>query len=557
MDLLIALGSLSAYGYSLYAMTTGAEVYFDTAAMIITLILAGRLFESGARRKASAGVDRLLQLAPARSRQILADGSDVSVDSSQLTPGDLIMVQAGERFPTDGLIASGSTEVDESAVTGESLPVLREPGSVITSGTLNLSGSVSVEVTAAAADSFVARVAGLVEQAQVRKAPVQRLADQVATLFIPFVILVALATYLFWLGQPEALMHAITVLVVACPCALGLATPTAVMVATGRAAESGILFRGGDVLEACADLTKIAFDKTGTLTCGKPQVVSVKPVSGSEAELLQLAAAAESCSNHPLALGLMAELERRELTYQKASASTTIAGRGIEANAAGAILLAGSRRFLIERSIAVPDGHAGAGSEIHIALAGRYCGVIALEDRLRENAKEVVNRLKRHGYATLLLTGDNPETAARIANTLEIVDWQAELTPGEKTRLIEAALNSGDRVMMVGDGINDAPALTSATVGCALAGSIDIAVESADLILARPNLAHLAFALKLARRSLTIIRQNLLWAFSYNLVAIPLAASGKLLPAYGAAAMAISSICVVTNSLRLKNTRED
>ncbi|MDT8420584.1 MAG: heavy metal translocating P-type ATPase [Desulfuromonadales bacterium] len=557
MDLLIALGSLSAYGYSLYAMTTEAEVYFDTAAMIITLILAGRLFESGARRKASAGVDRLLQLAPARSRQILADGSDVSVDSSQLNPGDLIMVQAGERFPTDGLIASGSTEVDESAVTGESLPVLREPGSVITSGTLNLSGSVSVEVTAAAADSFVARVAGLVEQAQVRKAPVQRLADRVATLFIPFVILVALATYLFWLGQPEALMHAITVLVVACPCALGLATPTAVMVATGRAAESGILFRGGDVLEACADLTKIAFDKTGTLTCGKPQVVSVKPVSGSEAELLQLAAAAESCSNHPLALGLIAELERRELTYQKASASTTIAGRGIEANAAGAILLAGSRRFLIERSIAVPDGHAGAGSEIHIALAGRYCGVIALEDRLRENAKEVVNRLKRHGYATLLLTGDNPETAARIANTLEIVDWQAELTPGEKTRLIEAALNSGDRVMMVGDGINDAPALTSATVGCALAGSIDIAVESADLILARPNLAHLAFALKLARRSLTIIRQNLLWAFSYNLVAIPLAASGKLLPAYGAAAMAISSICVVTNSLRLKNTRED
>ena len=557
MDLLIALGSLSAYGYSLYAMTVGEEVYFDTAGMIITLILAGRLFESGARRKASDGVDKLLQLAPARARQVLPDASLATVDSNQLTPGDMIRVQAGERFPTDGSIVAGSTEVDEAAVTGEPLPVLREQGSKVTSGTLNLTGTIDVEVTAAAADSFVARVANMVEQAQARKAPVQGLADRVATLFIPFVILVALATFIYWYGHPNALMHAITVLVVACPCALGLATPTAVMVATGRAAESGVLFRGGDILEACAGVKQIAFDKTGTLTSGQPRVHSIKTVSGDEDQLLQLAASAESGSNHPLALGITAEAEKRRLSYLQLPGSTTVPGRGIQIETKEGLLLAGSRRFLTEQNIAVPETTAESNSEVHIALDKVYHGAIMLEDQLRDNAVQVINNLHRTGLTTQLLTGDQPTTAERISRQLGIDSWQAELTPEDKARIISAAVNKGDKLMMVGDGINDAPALTSATVGCALAGSTDIAVESADLILSRPDLNKLHFAIKLARRSLWIIRQNLVWAFTYNLVAIPLAASGKLLPAYGAAAMAISSICVVTNSLRLKNTSED
>lgn len=557
MDLLIALGSLSAYFYSLYALSTGEEVYFDTAAMIITLILAGRLFESGARRKASAGVDKLLQLAPARAERIITSTTTETIDSNQLVLGDRIRVQAGERFPTDGSIISGVTEVDEAAVTGEPLPISKEAGSNVTSGTLNLTGSIEVEVTAAAADSFVARVAAMVEQAQVRKAPVQGLADRVATIFIPFVILMALSTFVYWYGHPDALMHAVTVLVVACPCALGLATPTAVMVATGHAAESGILFRGGDILESCANLSQIAFDKTGTLTGGKPEVVSVTAHTGTEQQLLQLAATAESGSKHPLAVGITTEADRRSLSYEQITGSTTIAGRGIELETKSGLLRAGSRRFLHEHGISLPKSGGTANSEVHIALNNDYYGVISLEDQLRKDAAKVIGKLLQNDYATLLLTGDHPDTAKRIAEQVGIKNWQAELTPADKARIIDDAVQKGKKVMMVGDGINDAPALTTATVGCALAGSTDIAVESADLILARPDLNKLHFALKLARRSMRVIRQNLLWAFTYNLVAIPLAASGKLLPAYGAAAMAISSICVVTNSLRLKNTKED
>lgn len=557
MDLLIALGSLSAYFFSLYALTQGAEVYFDTAAMIITLILAGRLFESGARRKASAGVDKLLQLAPNRATRILPSGDTITVDSSQLNCGDRIRIQAGERFPTDGCIVFGSTEVDEAAVTGEPLPVLRETGAKVTSGTLNLSGVIDIEVTAAASDSFVARVAAMVEQAQARKAPVQGIADKVATLFIPFVILIAIGTFVFWQGHPNALMHAITVLVVACPCALGLATPTAVMVATGRAAESGILFRGGDILESCASLSQIAFDKTGTLTSGMPRVISVTPIGCNEEQLLQLATLAEAGSSHPLALGILEEARRRGLNPTETVGSKTIPGRGIELETSNGLLLAGSRKFLEERNISLPLLTESEGSEVHIALNSIYRGVITLNDQLRKNATEVIDKLHSDGYSTLLLTGDNRKTAQKISRQLHIGNWRAELTPNGKADLISELVADRKKVMMVGDGINDAPALTSATVGCALGGSTDIAVESADLILARPELGKLHYALKLARRSLTVIRQNLLWAFTYNLVAIPLAASGQLLPAYGAAAMAISSVCVVTNSLRLKNTREE
>lgn len=550
MDLLIALGSLSAYSYSLYALTIGGEIYFDTAAMIITLILAGRLFESSARRKASASVDRLLKLAPAKASR-WQDEEWISVDSQQLQPGDRIQVVAGERLPADGIIRSGATEIDEAAVTGEPLPVVREIGSNVTSGTLNLTGRIEVEITAAAADSFISRVAGMVEQAQARKAPVQRLADRIATIFIPIVLLIAAVTFFFWGGGENGLLYAITVLVVACPCALGLATPTAVMVATGRAAEEGILYRGGDVLEATADIKLIAFDKTGTLTTGKPQVAKIQPISITETQLLQLLANTEAGSQHPLAKGILERAREQNLTTSPQNSSQTVPGRGIKSSGRDGEILAGSQLFLQEQGIEfATTNNNSSNSEVHLAQNGEYRGWIELSDQAQEDAATLISTLKQAGYQTLLLTGDRTDAAAALSAQLNLDNYHAQLTPADKAQLIEQWPDS--RVMMVGDGINDAPALSAARIGCTLAGSTDIAVESADLILTRPKLSNLLTALNLSRCSMKIIRQNLLWAFSYNLIALPLAASGHLAPVYGAAAMAISSICVVTNSLRLK-----
>ncbi|WP_303722795.1 heavy metal translocating P-type ATPase [Malonomonas rubra] len=555
MDLLIALGSLSAYCYSLYAMMFGKEVYFDTAAMIITLILAGRLFETSARHKASAGVDRLLKLAPSNA-QVRRNKEWVRVASLQLQAGNLIRVTAGERFPADGTIRKGTTEVDEAAVSGEPLPIAKVAGDTVTSGTLNLTGTIEVEITSAAADSFIARVASMVEQAQARKAPIQRLADRLATLFIPLVLLLAIATYFFWGGGQTAFLHAITVLVVACPCALGLATPTAVMVATGRGADEGILFRGGDILEAASQITTIAFDKTGTLTTGQPQVVNVSPVAITEEQLLQRLANLEVSSNHPLAKGILAYAKQKNVTPEEIDDSQCIPGRGIKGENDGIFSFAGSRLFLVEQGIKLPEQSSETtNSQVHLAEAGLYCGFIELGDTLREDALQVIQQLKRGGYQNLLLTGDRQDVAASMCRQLHIDQFHAELTPASKASLIEKI--PATQVMMVGDGINDAPALSTARVGCSLAGSTDIAVDSADIVLTRPQLGKLPLVLKLARCSMRIIRQNLFWAFSYNLIALPLAASGQLQPVYGAAAMAISSICVVGNSLRLKKIRLD
>jgi Cu2+-exporting ATPase len=553
MDLLIALGSLSAYGYSLYALFNQREVYFDTAAMIITLILAGRLYEIGARRKASAGIDRLLKLAPAWASKLQA-GDWIRIDSRQLQPGDIIQVNAGDRLPTDGRIRSGQAEIDEAAATGESVPVLREPGHLVISGTLNVNGRIEIEITAAAADSFIARVAVLVEQAQTRKAPIQRLADRVATLFIPLVLLLAIATFFYWGADKQGILHAITVLVVACPCALGLATPTAVMVATGRAAELGILYRGGDVLEATADLQTIAFDKTGTLTSGRPEVVSCQPFSVTEAELIQQLATAETGSHHPLAKGILAYAKKYNISFDPPTQVQTTPGLGLCAKSKTGILLAGSRRFLESRGVQLPKRtESSAASEVHIAENGNYLGYLALADQPRPGAEELIRSLHQQQIKTLLLTGDLVPVAKALATKLGMKAFKAEQTPEEKARTLEQSADQ--KIMMVGDGINDAPALAAAHIGCTLAGSSDIAVENADLILTRAKLSTLLQALALSKRTMRIIRQNLFWAFSYNLLALPLAASGHLAPVYGAAAMALSSICVVGNSLRLKGGR--
>lgn len=555
MDLLIAVGTLAAYGASLYALVAGGEVYFDTAAMIVTLILAGRLFENAARRRASAGVDRLLRLAPDTARRL--EGEDVvEIEAARLAPGDVILVRPGERFPVDGLLLAGETEVDEAAVSGEPLPVWRRPGEAVTSGTLNLSAAVNVRVTTAAADSFIARIARLVEEAQARRAPVQRLADRVVAIFVPAVGLVAAATYAWWTlfpgGGTTPLLAAVAVLVIACPCALGLATPTAVLVATGAGASRGILFRGGDVLEATGRLNLAAFDKTGTLTRGRPMVAVIRPVVGSEAELLRLAALAEGGANHPLARAILAEARRRGVAAGTGEGVRSLPGRGLECDTPGGRLRVGSRTFLQQSGIELPPPDEGQElTEVHVALGAEYRGALFLTDSLRPEAAETVAQLKRLGIRSALLTGDGSAAGGRIGRDLGMEAVHTGMTPEEKTAWVDAAVGRGDRVLMVGDGINDAPALSAATVGCAMAGGTDIALETSDLVFTRPDLGCLTLALVLARRTLRIIRQNLFWAFAYNVLAIPLAAAGKLTPIHAAAAMALSSVCVVGNSLRL------
>ncbi|MDF1578180.1 MAG: heavy metal translocating P-type ATPase [Desulfobulbales bacterium] len=559
MDLLISLGVLAAYCYSLMAVLLGREVYFYTAAMIITLLLLGRLLESSARHRAGAGIDRLLRLSPDMALKI-AGGRETPVDCSSLLAGDLVLVRPGDRFPVDGVISRGTTEVDEAVLTGEARPVLKEAGGEVISGALNLTAAVKVRVARAAAESFVARVARLVEDAQNRKAPVQALADRLAAVFVPLVMLLAAGTITYWLfrGQDigSALLIGVSVLVVACPCALGLATPTAVLVAGGSAAARGILFRGGDVLERSAGINTVAFDKTGTLTAGQPRVVAVEAVGGGEKELLELAARLESSSSHPLAAGILAEARARGIAPGAASAVRVIAGRGLILAAASRRIVGGSRDFLEESGIEIPPLPSTNNTEVHLAVDQTYRGRIILQDRLRDEALIAVRELGRAGLNTIMLTGDNRAAAGEIADRLGIA-YIAGMDPQAKTAWVNKRISAGDRVMMVGDGINDGPALAAASVGCAMAGSTDFALDTAELVLTRPNLLKIVEALTLARRAMRIIRQNLFWAFAYNLLALPLAAAGKLAPIYAAGAMAASSVCVLLNSLRLSRVGKD
>ncbi len=557
MDLLIALGVLAAYGASLHATLLGGEVYFDTAAMIITLILAGRLFENAARRSAAAGIDRLLQLAPEMANRIDASGQCTRIESVQLKPGEQVRVLPGERFPTDGAVAVGETEVDQSAATGEALPVLRRPGESVLGGTLNLLAPVTVTVSQPAATSFVARVARLVEEAQSRRAPIQGIADRVSVVFVPVVALIAAATWLFWTmqggGAVQPLLAAVAVVVIACPCALGLATPTAILVASGAAARRGILYRGGDILEATARLDHACFDKTGTLTSGQPRVIAIRPVTGTTDDLLQLAAGIEAESLHPLAIGICRAARERSLPVIPLPQVETFPGRGLAARSSHGMLLAGNRTLLTEHGIAVPDAAADSTTEVHLARAGEYLGCLLLEDSPRPQAGAIIAGLRRMGLRTILLTGDSPAAGATLAARLGMDEAHGGLTPEGKCAELLRLQQRGRKVLMVGDGINDAPALSTADVGCAMLGGTDIALDSSDLVLTRPDLERLHEALLLARRTLRIIRQNLFWAFVYNLAALPLAAMGKLVPVHAAAAMALSSVCVVGNSLRLGN----
>ncbi len=554
MDLLIALGVLAAYLYSIGALLLGGEVYFETSAMVITLILLGRLLENSARRRAMAGIDSLLRLAP-DTAWLEQDGDLVRVESSRLRANDVIQVRPGERFPADAVLLDHDTEVDESMLTGESVPVLKQCGETVLSGSLNISTAVRARVERPAGASFMARIARMAQEAQNRKAPVQGLADRVASIFVPLVILIAAATGIFWfamLHEPvQPLLHAVSVLVVACPCALGLATPTAILVATGVGAGRGILFRGGDTLEATARLTVAAFDKTGTLTSDDPQVTRIAPFHVDARRLLALAARAEAGSSHPIARGILARA-RQEGIRCPDKGGTIVAGRGVRVETEEGLLLAGNREFMAMHGITPPPAETTRFTEVHVALAGVYMGCLLLETRMRPEAPGVMEQMERLGLRTLLLTGDHDGAAARIAQETGIREYVANMAPEEKAARIRAMQEAGETVLMVGDGVNDAPALSEAAVGCAMGSGTDMALATSDLVLVHDNLEQLAPALLLARRTLRIIRQNLFWAFTYNLVALPLAASGRLAPVWAATAMAASSVLVVANSLRLQ-----
>lgn len=564
MDLLVALGVLAAYGYSLYAMWIGGEVYFDSAAMIVSLILLGRLFEHGARRRASAGVERLLSLTPEQASRVDAAGV-LLVEAASLVPGDLILVRPGERFPVDCRLSLGQTEVDEAIVSGEAMPVSRKAGEELRAGAINLGSAVQAEVLRPAADSFVARVAALVAEAQLRKAPVQRMADRVVAVFVPLVLLLALLTCLFWLGQgadlEAALLPAVAVLVVACPCALGLATPTAILVASGAAAGQGILFKGGDILERLAKVSLLAFDKTGTLSTGQARLAGIRTADGDDRHhpdaqvLLRLAGRLAQGSNHPLARAIVAEAAQQGVSLQTGSAEA-VPGRGIvEKSAAGEIRL-GKLAFLQEAGIAVPEAAHHQQTESHLAQAERYLGSFYFEDPPRPEAAACITGVKEMGIQTALLSGDHPESVGVFAARLGLDSALGGMEPAAKKDWIDRRNAEGELVLMVGDGINDAPALAAASVGCAMGGSTDIALESADLVLVKPDLGRLVEAIDLARRTLAVIRQNLFWAFLYNILALPLAAAGKLAPIHAAAAMAASSVCVLVNSLRLATRKK-
>ncbi|RNC66662.1 MAG: cadmium-translocating P-type ATPase [Desulfuromonadales bacterium] len=562
MDLLIAVGALSSFIFSAWAAFTGGEVYAETAAMIVTLILAGRLLEHGARRRAASGVERLMTLMPAEARRLGIDGVE-TVPAFNLSIGNLILVAAGDRFPVDGTITAGTTEVDESPASGEPLPVAKTPGSRVIAGSVNLSGQLEVRVERPARESFIARVARLVDQAQSRRAPIQQMADRVASRFVPLVLFLAATTFvaLAVTGTMPgtALMAALSVTLIACPCAMGLATPTAVLAGSGAAASVGAVFRGGDILERLSRITVAAFDKTGTLTEGRPSVVHMSPAAGwCEETLLRLAASVEAGSRHPVGEGIAACARSRGIAFSPCTGSRTVPGAGVLGMVDGRRVLVGNDCFLADEGV-LPALAAEEGGEegilAHVAVDGAYAGTILLADHVRQEAKALAHYLAVRGVRCIVLSGDRQKNAERMAARAGIGEVYGGLSPADKACRVEELRRAGEVVLMVGDGINDAPALAAADVGCAFVGGTDIAVETSDLVLARPDMKLLGTAHALAVRTLGVIRQNLAWAFVYNLVGIPLAMTGRLTPVYAAAAMAVSSLCVIVNSVRLTKVR--
>jgi Cu+-exporting ATPase len=566
MDTLVSLGTTAAFVWSVAALLAGKsdQVYFDSAAVIVMLILVGKVLENRAKRRASAAIQALMDLQPPTAR-VERDGTILELPVAEVSVGDVVVVRPGEKIPVDGTVLEGTTGVNESLLTGESLPVEKQPGSEVIGGTINGTGSIRYRATRVGEDTTLAEIVRIVEAAQGSKAPMQRLADQVAGVFVPIVICIAVVTFglHWWLAHnlAAAVINAVAVLVIACPCAMGLATPTAIMVGTGKGAEEGVLIRGGDSLEKVRHLKTVIFDKTGTLTRGRPEVVDIVPLAGANpAELLAVAAAVEQSSEHPLGEAIVRAAKQRQVAPpQGLSDFAYTPGRGVRARLAQEAVLLGNRRLMEESGVLLGEAEqalAALESEgkttVLVARGNRLVGVLGIADPAKAEAAHVVEALHELGLRVMMLTGDTRPTAEAIARAVGIDEVIAEVLPQEKLEAIARLQKRGQVVAMVGDGVNDAPALAQADLGIALGSGSAVALESADIALPGDDLRGVVRAIQLSRRTVRIIKQNLFWAFIYNVVAIPVAALGWLNPMIAAAAMAFSSVFVVTNSLRLR-----
>jgi Cu+-exporting ATPase len=581
MDTLVAIGTGSAFLYGVYATVLIAlgqtefaqHLYFESAAVVITLVMLGKYLEAVSKGKTSEAIKKLVSLKP-KTATVLQNGVELEVPLDEVAVGDLVLVRPGSAIPVDGEVVQGASSVDESMLTGESLPVEKQPGASVTGGSINGEGLLTFRVTHVGEDTALSKIIHLVEEAQGRKAPIAKLADVISGYFVPAVLGVAVLSAAIWAIAGRdfnfVLNIFVTVLVIACPCALGLATPTAIMVGTGKGAELGVLMKGGEALETTHKIDTIVLDKTGTITQGKPELTDIRLyASGTEDELLALSASAERGSEHPVARAIVEAAEARTLTLASPESFRAVAGRGIDAVVSGKRVLAGNEKLMLENGISLAPSASdaltlsGAGKTLmYVAVDGSLAALLAAADAVKPTSRRAVERLKALGLDVYMLTGDNAATAAAVAESVGIPNVIAEVLPDGKAGEVQKLQRLGKRVAMVGDGINDAPALAQADIGMAIGTGTDVAVESADVVLMQGDLNAVATAIALSRATIRNIRQNLFWAFGYNVVGIPFAAGvffalgGPLLtPVFAGAAMALSSVSVVTNALRLRRFR--
>jgi Cu+-exporting ATPase len=572
MNSLVAIGTGAAYGYSVFATLFPEviskdklpHVYFETAGVIITLILMGKILEHQAKRKTNDAIKKLIELKP-KSTLILLNNIETEIPINELKTGDVVIVKPGSVIPADGIIIWGSSSIDESMISGESLPVEKSINSKVIGGTINLNSTFHFKVTEVGDNSVLGQIIKLVESAQASKPPIQKLVDKVAGVFVPVVISIAIITFIAWLilgGEnnfPSALTNFIAVLIVACPCALGLATPTAIIVATGLGAKNGILIRNGESLEIAQKISTIIFDKTGTITEGNPTVKEIVSIDANQNELLELIASLENQSEHPLAKAIVNFAKERKINFIQPESFKILSGFGIIGTINKKNILVGNHSLLKEFSIDLNkhkeliDNYFQKGSTlIFVAIENELKGLIVIEDAIKESSKSAIDQLKRMKLKTIMLTGDNYLSAKRIAEEIGFDEFKAEVLPNEKSEVVKNYQSQNEIVAMVGDGINDSPALAQADISFAISSGTDIAIESAQITLVGGNLNAIPKAINLSKKTISTIKQNLFWAFVYNVVLIPLAAFGNLNPMIAALAMSLSSVSVVSNSLRLK-----
>lgn len=568
MDVLVAMGTSAAYFYSVWLVLQG-EVYlfFETSAVIITLILLGKLLEARAKGRTSEAIKKLMGL-QAKKAIVIRDGVESEIAIEDVRINDVVVVKPGEKIPVDGIVVEGYTTIDESMLTGESIPVDKTIDDEVIGATINKHGSFKFKATKVGKETTLAQIIKVVEDAQGSKAPIQRLADIISGYFVPVAVLIAVISFVTWyfiLGASfqDALINFTAVLVIACPCALGLATPTSIMVGTGRGAENGILYKGGEHLERAHKTDTVVLDKTGTITKGEPELTDVIPVQNWEkAELLRLAASIEKGSEHPLGQAIVKAAKEKDIVLSSVEQFEAIPGHGLKAVFEGKEVLIGTRKLLRENSIDFKDLEAemtelesDGKTAMLVSVSGQLSGVIAVADQVKESSKEAVHQLKKMGYTVIMLTGDNERTAKAIAKQVDIDHVFSEVLPDQKAFKIKELKDQGKKVIMVGDGINDAPALALADIGMAIGTGTDVAMEAADITLMRGDLRSIPEAIKLSRATMRNIKQNLFWAFIYNSIGLPIAAMGLLAPWIAGAAMAFSSVSVVSNSLRLKRVK--